>query len=76
MPHEFDGQKVYGDHCNRCNKTVEWFHMPDSLADACKDCGFVRIDIRRKNEEGIREYEAGATIQEWLDDVYGSKEEK
>jgi DNA-directed RNA polymerase subunit RPC12/RpoP len=71
--HEFDGQKVLGDHCNRCSKTVKWFHIPDSLASACKECGFVRIGSGRKNEDGVREYEAGPTVQEWLKDSYGDK---
>lgn len=66
--HEFTGQKVIGDFCNRCQKTVEWFGIPDSLASACKECGFVRVGF---GENG--EYTAGATIQEWLEDVYGDK---
>ena len=64
MPHEFDGQIVSGDYCNRCDKTVEWFHIMDSLADACKECGFVRIDTLGRGQDGTKKYEAGATIQE------------
>jgi len=70
--HKYIDQKVIGDHCNRCDKEVEWFGIPDSLAQACKKCGFVRI----WNGRGDGEYEAGATIQEWLEDVYGDKKNK
>ena len=76
MPHEFDGQTVTGNHCNRCDKVVEWFHIPDSLASACKDCGFVRVGFGNKNEAGEHLYDAGATLQEWSKALYDRSEQK
>jgi hypothetical protein len=67
--HEFAGQKVNGDICNRCEKEVEWFHIPDSLASACVECGFVRVGTKKFG------YEAGATIQEWLSDLNRDRKE-
>ena len=60
---EFDGRKVEGDFCLRCQKIVEWFSIPDSLASACKACGFVRVGCK---EGG---YTAGASLQEWAKDI-------
>ena len=71
MPHEFVGQKVIGNFCPRCRLDTPWNWIPDSLAEYCQPCGFVRILTGRHNEEGQCVYDAGATMQEWLEDVYG-----
>lgn len=49
-----------------CGKN-DWVHIPDSLADACKQCGFVRV------LGGPGGYTKGKSIQEWAADVYGQK---
>jgi len=49
--------------CPRCQST-EFFLIPDSLALACKTCGFVWVYL------GNGVYEKGATIGQWLEDVY------
>ena len=48
--------------CPRCQST-KFNPIPDSLANACDNCGFVWVGSNGK-------YEAGATIGEWLEDVY------
>lgn len=50
--------------CPYCGKE-EWEHLPDSLADFCAGCGFVRVD------EGNGTYSKGHSIQKWVNDVYG-----
>lgn len=47
--------------CPRC-KGTQFTHMPDSLAEACDNCGFVWVG-------GIAgmEWEPGATIGQWLE---------
>ena len=75
MPKEFEGQKVVGDHCLRCDKDVEWKPIPDSLAEYCVECGFVRVETGEVGHGGGAVYDAGATIQEWLEDISGSKKE-
>jgi hypothetical protein len=42
--------------CPRCKEEI-WFSMPDSLAIACRGCGFVFV-----LGDG---WEVGASIQEW-----------
>jgi hypothetical protein len=69
-----DKPKVRGDFCPRCDKNVKWFPVPDSLASFCEGCGFVRVGFGETDENGTRLYDVGATIQEWLEDVYGAKE--
>jgi hypothetical protein len=51
------------DICPKCGGT-EWTFIPDSLASHCK-CGFVRV------MDGEGGHEEGASIQQWLKDVYG-----
>lgn len=71
MPrHEFKGQEIGGDICNRCQKEVTWRPIPDSLAQYCAECGFVRVLVSFSKPY---RYEAGATLQEWLRDTYGAK---
>ncbi len=67
--HEFAGRLVVGDHCLRCDMIVAWIHIPDSLASACKECGFVRVS----DLDGG--YTAGATVEEWLRDTYGAAQD-
>lgn len=50
--------------CPRC-KGTEFFPIPDSLAIACKECGFVWVG------HGPDDFKPGATIGQWLEDVYG-----
>ncbi len=48
--------------CSRWKKT-EFFNIPDSLAMACKNCGFVWVGSGNN-------WQDGATISEWLEDTY------
>jgi ribosomal protein L37AE/L43A len=55
--------------CPKCNNT-QFVNMPDSLAWACNKCGFVWVGF--DDEDMV----PGATIQEWLKDVYNIKQDK
>lgn len=50
--------------CPRCNGTA-FTHIPDSLAHACKTCGFVWVGF---DDDDMR---PGATVAQWLEDAYG-----
>lgn len=52
------------DKCPTCGQN-KWNHIPDSLADAC-ECGYVRV-FSLSDEK----HKQGASVQEWLHDVYG-----
>lgn len=54
--------------CPNCGNT-EWFHMMDSLADACVNCGYIRVG-------GDGEWKKGKSLQEWAKDIYEASEEK
>ena len=66
--------KVRGDFCPSCKKITEWHPIPDSLASFC-ECGFVRCGWGKKDESGTRIYDAGVTIQEWLEWLHKRSEE-
>jgi len=63
-------KKVVGDLCPSCDDSVEWYPIPDSLASACEDCGFVRIYLGEKDAEGNLLYDVGVSIPEWLQSLY------
>lgn len=48
--------------CPTCGGT-EFIGIPDSLAVACR-CGFVWVEM------GIGKWEPGATLQQWMADIY------
>lgn len=48
--------------CPECGHE-EWLPIPDSLAQACTGCGYVRVGTNGK-------YERGASLQEWARDLY------
>lgn len=56
--------------CLRCQGTT-YSCIPDSLACACENCGFVWVMYGPEEK-----WEAGATLQEWARDLYEDKEGK
>lgn len=57
--------------CDECGG-LNFIHIPDSLAMFCEKCGFVWV--LGSGENGLDRYQKGASIQQWLEDVYGKKE--
>ena len=49
--------------CPECQQT-DFFHIPDSLASACKNCGFVWVSFDGKVEKG--KVEKGVPLHELL----------
>jgi len=54
--------------CPECG-CIEWIHMLDSLADACTECGYVRVKL-------YGTYEKGPSLQQWAKDIYEASEER
>ncbi|MFA5048277.1 MAG: hypothetical protein WC516_04615 [Patescibacteria group bacterium] len=54
--------------CPDCGN-IEWFHMMDSLADACTQCGYIRVGFPGQ-------WKKGPSLREWAKDIYEANEER